>query len=67
MTTRPDPRGPVKTAVRVFRTSRATLVTLSCGHVASLASHFTYRVGRDYHCYTCGRMELIEFNREQRA
>lgn len=57
--TRADPRGPMRTAVAVEPTPSATLVTLSCGHVASLAQHFHYKVGCEYRCHTCGQRDRV--------
>ena len=54
---RADPRGPLRTAVAVDPQPGATLVTLSCGHVAHFAQHFHYEVGDEHRCHACGRMK----------
>ena len=50
-----DPRGPMRQIENVERTPSTVLLTLSCGHVAHCATHFTYKPGRDLHCYECGQ------------
>jgi len=50
-----DPRGPIQKIVSIKRLQSEVQATLTCGHVASLAVHFSYKVGRDQHCYQCGK------------
>ena len=53
----PDPRGPIRQIVSIERTTspHEALLTLSCGHVSHCAGHFTYKCGRDSHCFECGQ------------
>ena len=58
---RPDPRGPIRQTIAIEKTASVSLVTLSCGHVASLAPHFHYKIGSDQHCFECGQTQLAAF------
>ena len=49
-----DPRGLQRTVVKVDLRPEAAYLTLSCGHVATCASHFSYREGLDHFCFKCG-------------
>ena len=56
-----DPRGPIRTAIKVTPTASVTYVELSCGHVAELATHFHYKTGSDQRCFTCRKeAELLD-------
>lgn len=48
-----DPRGPIRQIVSIERTTCEVLATLSCGHIAHFATHFSYKVGSDSHCFQC--------------
>jgi hypothetical protein len=52
-----DQRGPLRTITAVEWPTRDggtyVRVTLDCGHIREPASHFTYRVGDTFHCFTC--------------
>lgn len=50
-----DPRGPIRQIVRINRLPSEVQATLTCGHVACFAPHFSYKVGSDEHCYWCGK------------
>jgi hypothetical protein len=48
-----DPRGPLRTVVKVEPTPKITRITFDCGHVGQFAQHFTYRVGSQMRCIRC--------------
>ncbi len=57
-----DPRGPMRQIMNIERTPSAVLLTLSCGHVSHCAPHFSYKTGKDQHCYDCGQQVKDQHN-----
>lgn len=49
-----DPRGPMRKAVNIERTSTGVLITKDCGHVGEHNQTFSYKVGEDIRCFECG-------------
>lgn len=55
---------PLREIVGIAEASDGTTLTLSCGHVAQHAQHFTYTLGAKTPCLACGKAlasELPEF------
>lgn len=50
-----DPRGPERTIAKVDTANGKALITLDCGHIRELASHFSYRTGDRCRCFPCGK------------
>ena len=48
-----DPRGPIRQIISIERTAYEVLAVLSCGHVGSFATYFSYKVGSAHRCYQC--------------
>lgn len=54
MSRRIDPRGIMRKIASVRYTQDGNLVAFDCGHMSKMAGHFTFKVGADCRCFTCG-------------
>jgi len=65
---RQDPRGPLRTTMKVERDPDGGPVrlTLICGHVGECANHFSYKTGADHRCFTCGLLERVRWEAQDR-